>query len=69
MPERIPEASQQAINGAVIGNSQHSGNEEIVISGISGRFPESNSIAEFTENLFGGVDCITDDEQRWPAGK
>lgn len=69
MPARFPEASQQATNGAVIGNTQYSGNNEIVISGISGRLPESNSIAEFKENLFGGVDCVTDDERRWPAGK
>lgn len=67
MPARFPEASQQATNGAVNGNS-YSRNDEIVISGISGRLPESNSIAEFRENLFAGVDLVTDDERRWPAG-
>jgi len=67
MPARFPVTSQQASNGAV--NGSYSGNDEIVISGISGRFPESNSIAEFKENLFAGVDLVTDDERRWPSGK
>jgi len=70
MPSRCPQASQlQTVNGAVNGNISYSGNDEVVISGISGRFPESNSIAEFRENLFAGVDMITDDDRRWPAGK
>lgn len=69
MPARFPQASQQqASNGAVNGSSTFSGNDEIVISGISGRLPESDSIAEFRENLFGGVDLVTDDDRRWPAG-
>lgn len=42
--------------------------DEIVISGISGRLPESNSIEEFKQQLFDGVDLVTDDERRWPAG-
>ncbi|CAI6345632.1 unnamed protein product [Macrosiphum euphorbiae] len=69
MPSRSPQASQlQTGNGAVNGNIPHSGNDEVVISGISGRLPESNSIAEFRENLFAGVDMVTDDDRRWPAG-
>ena len=44
-------------------------NDEIVISGISGRFPESNTIDEFAENLFNNVDMITEDDRRWPTGK
>lgn len=68
MPARFPEVSQQAPNGAVNGNSSYSGNDEVVISGISGRFPESNSIDEFRENLFAGLDLVTDDDRRWPAG-
>ncbi|KAK9880938.1 hypothetical protein WA026_013269 [Henosepilachna vigintioctopunctata] len=42
--------------------------DDIVISGMSGRLPESNSIEEFKAQLFDGVDMITDDERRWPAG-
>lgn len=68
MPARFPEASQQATNGTMNGNSSYSGNDEIVISGISGRLPESNSIAELKENLFAGIDLVTDDERRWPSG-
>ena len=42
--------------------------EDIVISGISGRFPESDSIDEFAENLYKNVDMITDESRRWPKG-
>jgi len=70
MPARSPQASQlQTGNGVANGNIPHFGNDEVVISGISGRLPESNSIAEFRENLFAGVDMVTDDDRRWPAGK
>ncbi|CAL1290486.1 unnamed protein product [Larinioides sclopetarius] len=41
---------------------------EIVISGISGRFPESDSIAEFSQNLFNKVDLMTEDNRRWEPG-
>lgn len=68
MPARFPQANQATTNGAVNGNS-YSGSDEVVISGISGRFPESNSVAEFRENLFAGIDLVTDDERRWPSGK
>jgi len=70
MPARFPQDNQQQTsNGAVNGNSPYSGKDEIVISGISGRLPESNSIAEFRENLYDGLDMVTDDERRWPSGK
>ena len=42
--------------------------EDIVISGISGRFPESDSVDELAENLLNNVDMITEDERRWPIG-
>ncbi|KAL6440730.1 hypothetical protein ACFW04_003291 [Cataglyphis niger] len=41
---------------------------DIVITGISGRLPESSNIEEFKENLLKGIDMITDDERRWTAG-
>ena len=41
----------------------------VVISGISGRFPSSNSFEEFKNNLFNGTDMVTEDDSRWPAGK
>ena len=42
---------------------------EVVISGISGRFPSSDSIQEFKDNLFNGVDMVTADDSRWPIGE
>lgn len=59
MPARV----QDAQNGL-----SNTFKEDIVISGISGRLPESNSIEEFKQQLFDGVDLVTDDERRWPSG-
>lgn len=42
--------------------------EEIVIAGISGRLPESNNLEEFWQNLFNGVDMVTEDDRRWKPG-
>ncbi|KAK3765873.1 hypothetical protein RRG08_026337 [Elysia crispata] len=39
---------------------------EVHITGISGRFPESAHLDEFYENLINHVDMITDDERRYP---
>ncbi|XP_025993195.1 fatty acid synthase [Solenopsis invicta] len=39
--------------------------EEIVISGISGRFPESHNVEEFKNNLLNKVDMVTNDDRRW----
>lgn len=70
MPSRVSETShQRGCNGTMNGTLQNFEKDEIVISGISGRLPESNSIAEFRENLFNGVDMVTDDDRRWPAGE
>ncbi|GAB0087166.1 Fatty acid synthase [Sergentomyia squamirostris] len=44
-------------------NSQE---EEIVITGFSGRLPESSTIKEFADNLFNGVDMVNEDPRRWP---
>lgn len=40
----------------------------IIISGVSVRFPESNSVKEFEENLYNGNDMVTEDDRRWPIG-
>jgi len=45
------------------------GGKEVVISGLSGRFPESDNIAEFREHLINGEDMITEDDRRWEPGK
>ena len=42
--------------------------DDIVISGISGRFPESDTIDELRDNLFANKDLVTEDERRWPRG-
>lgn len=67
MPAKVLGAGPQ-YGSNVNGTVPCSGND-VVISGVSGRLPESNSIAEFRENLFTGVDMVTDDDRRWPAGK
>jgi fatty acid synthase len=43
-------------------------NDDIVISGIGGRFPESDTIDEFAKNLYNKVDMIVEDDRRWPTG-
>ncbi|XP_029673626.1 fatty acid synthase-like [Formica exsecta] len=39
--------------------------EEIVISGIAGRFPNCNNIKEFQDNLFNKMDLGSSAHQRW----
>ncbi|XP_030748269.1 fatty acid synthase-like [Sitophilus oryzae] len=39
--------------------------EEVVISGLSGKYPESRNVYEFRDNLFNKVDMVTDDNRRW----
>lgn len=43
--------------------------EEIVISGIAGRFPDSDDMRHFQDNLFNKVDLITKDDRRWNMGE
>src|SRR5690348_1040820 len=42
--------------------------DEIVISGISGRFPESGNMDEFTANLLQGVNMVTVNDRRFRPG-
>ena len=42
--------------------------DDIVISGISCRLPESNNMDEFAKNLMEGIDMVTEDDRRWPPG-
>ena len=35
---------------------------------LVGRLPESTNIEEFKQQLFDGVNLVTDDERRWPSG-
>ncbi|KAH8412789.1 hypothetical protein KR009_005739 [Drosophila setifemur] len=41
---------------------------DIVISGLSGKLPESSNIEQFKYNLLNGIDMVTDDPRRWEAG-
>lgn len=41
--------------------------DEIVISGLSGRLPESSTIQEFKVNLWQHHDMVSDEPRRWPA--
>jgi len=42
--------------------------EDIVISGIAGRFPNSDNMNQLRENLFNKVDLIRADHGRWKIG-
>ncbi|XP_031348358.1 fatty acid synthase-like [Photinus pyralis] len=39
--------------------------EEIVITGMSGRFPESDDIYQYMRNIYNKFDMITSDNRRW----
>nr|XP_018903024.1 PREDICTED: fatty acid synthase-like [Bemisia tabaci] len=41
---------------------------EVVISGISGAFPESKDVSEFRENLFNKINMVSTENIRWNAG-
>ena len=43
--------------------------DSVVISGISGRLPESDNIEEFRQHLLNGDDMVTEDNRRWKPGK
>lgn len=42
--------------------------DEIVISGISGRFPNSENFNELQNNLLHKIDCVDDCNTRWDCG-
>ncbi len=70
----MPAMSGETTFGSDLGAGDNTGmpiwemNEDIVISGVAGRFPESDSIDELRDNLYNNVDMITEDERRWPLG-
>ena len=43
--------------------------DDIVISGISGRYPESENVEEFWYKLLNGIPMYSQDDRRWPVGK
>ncbi|XP_054154157.1 fatty acid synthase-like [Oppia nitens] len=42
--------------------------DDIVISGLAGRFPESDTLDELSDNLLANKDLISEDARRWPPG-
>lgn len=44
-------------------------NEDIVISGVAGRFPESDNVRHLQENLFNKLNLITNQKPRWSIRK
>jgi len=75
MPAKSQEVEIAPRNETIVnGSSNRSGfyrsgtHDEIVISGISCRLPESENMEEFKSNLFDGVDMVTDDGRRWTPG-
>ena len=73
MPARFPEADldrearEEALRAS--GGEWISRKGDVVVSGISGRFPRCSGTDEFEEALFAGVDLVTDEESRWPKGE
>lgn len=43
--------------------------DSIVISGISGRYPESLNLDEFWDQLINGKELSSIDDRRWPVGE
>ena len=42
--------------------------DDIVISGVACRLPESANMDEFRDHLIKNEDMVTDDSRRYPAG-
>lgn len=61
-------SENMATNPSITGVHRGFDMEDIVISGISCRLPESENMEEFGQNLFNGVDMVTDDGRRWTPG-
>lgn len=61
----MPTAEQT--RSSMHGNAQAPAKEDIVIIGVSGRYPEAETLAEFWNNLKDGVDCIREipEDRNW----
>lgn len=42
--------------------------DDVVISGIAGRFPECDTVTEFQDKLLSGIDLVKENDSRWPKG-
>ncbi|XP_030383066.1 fatty acid synthase [Scaptodrosophila lebanonensis] len=61
-------APQLDLGGGRYAPRQQMVNDDVAITGFSGRLPESSTIEEFKQNLFNGVDMVNDDPRRWERG-
>ncbi|GLH14335.1 Fatty acid synthase [Gryllus bimaculatus] len=75
MPARFPEVevgveirNVDTPSNVNTGGLRWNTDEEVVITGLSGRLPECENIEEFRDKLFAGVDLVTDDDRRWTQG-
>lgn len=64
----MPAHSEPDINPGFTGPAGRA-RKEFVVSGLSGRLPESDNIAEFREHLINGDDMVTEDGRRWEPGE
>jgi fatty acid synthase len=39
--------------------------DDVVISGVSGRFPNSRNLHKFAANLYNKIDMVDEEEKRW----
>lgn len=63
------EAKMPSAVGKAARNRRGADDDDVVVTGLSGRLPESDSIEEFAEQLFAGVDLVTGDGRRWAPGE
>lgn len=42
--------------------------DDIIVSGIAGRFPECDNVEELWKALYDGTDLLTIDDRRYPPG-
>lgn len=61
------ELSRSILAGAKLAHPEPG--EEVVITGLSGRFPDSDDVYEFRDKLFNKVDLVSDDGRRWKLGQ
>ncbi|XP_011866983.1 PREDICTED: fatty acid synthase-like [Vollenhovia emeryi] len=68
MSDQFETVKRPAARESALGNEiPYSIDDDVVITGISGRLPNSSNIEEFKENLMNHVDMVSNDECRWTA--
>ncbi|CAI2347157.1 unnamed protein product [Caenorhabditis sp. 36 PRJEB53466] len=66
--EQVSDNSQTSENMDSASTLYWQKQENIVISGVSGRFPRCDNVKEFGDLLMAGEDLVTEDDLRWPPG-